>query len=75
METSLFKLNEKLSAASLKEEIHTHLIKVKAMTNLCCWYVTTNDIEQHVLHGALWVIEDYLQELQSFCENLAEIVH
>lgn len=72
METSLFKLNENLSISSLKEAVHTHIIKIKAITNLSSWYVTTNEVEHHVLHGALWVLEDYLRDLQMLCESLSE---
>lgn len=72
MENSPFQLKENLSVATLKESVEGHLVKIKAITNLCLWYATTNEIEHYVLHGALWLIDDYLRDLQLFCENLAD---
>lgn len=33
------------------------------------------DLDKQIRYGALWAIDDILEELQLFCEKLAEMIH
>jgi hypothetical protein len=75
METNLFNLAHDISASALKEAIYARLVKTKSIISYVLLARDNEDANRQVLHGALWAIDDYVDELQIFCERLTELVN
>ena len=64
-ETSVSVLN------TLQETIFVNLTKAESIVNLLLLANQNVVIEQSVLHGAVWAVDDYISELRALSEKIA----
>lgn len=66
-------LNPSVTALNLRDAIDERLIKAKAIAT-CLLSQDQNHYELNLtpLHGALWAINDYLDEIEYFEEKIKE---
>ena len=70
METS--KQLPDMALTSLKNIIHIQLTKTSSIIALMLAANEHEKLEQSLAHGALWVVSDYLEDLQGLFERLSE---
>lgn len=70
---SVFILNPSVTASSLKDAICERLIKAKAIT-ACLLTQDQSHCEPNCtsLHGAIWAINDYLDEIEYFEDKIKD---
>lgn len=56
---------------TLQETIFVNLTKAGSIVNLLLLANQNVVIEQSILHGAVWAVDDYISELRALSERLA----
>lgn len=55
----------KTSAQATIDIVHTQLIKTTSIIDLILMANEHQKLEQNIVHGALWAVSDYLEDLEN----------